>query len=890
MTTTKAAATPLMRQYGAIKRRYQDAILFFRMGDFYEMFYEDATLAAPLLGLTLTSRNNGKAAQVPLAGVPIKAADGYIRKLVQLGFKVAICEQLEDASQASGIVKRDVVEVVTPGTVLDEAILDRTRNTYLVALAARGDQIGLAFVDCSTGELGVSEPESEVLSAELKRIAPAELLVPIEWRGPHSGPPVGVVADLLAAPPALNPIKEGQPELPVSLREGWKFDPTEATAEICQRFDVSGLDGFGCAEMSVAIGAAGAIVSYLNEVQPGALAILRPPRPHFSRDFMTIDETTLINLELLEPLRDGGRAATLLGTMDHTKTAMGARRLRAWIARPLTSRETIEARHTAVGALVEDAVARGALADSLKSVQDLERLAGRTASGRANPRDLVALADTLRAAPEVQRVAAALAVGRWGDLEPDLSGHPDVIAAIDEAIVDDPPVALGDGDAIRDGYDDQLDGLRVGCREGREWIAKLQQEERERTGIKSLKVGFNKVFGYYLEVTKTNLAAVPEHYIRKQTISTGERYITPELKEVESQILGAEEKIAARESELFARLRSDISKQAAELQTTADALSEADVLVSLADVAARNDFCRPQMTDEPGISIRAGRHPVVEKWLEGETFVPNDAELDAESTQIIILTGPNMAGKSTYLRQIGLIAALAQMGSWIPAESARLGVVDRLFTRVGASDNLARGQSTFLVEMIETANIMHNATARSLVLLDEVGRGTSTFDGLAIAWAVSEHLHEGPVRPLTVFATHYHELTELEAILPRVSNRHVEVREYGNEIVFLKRIAEGPSDRSYGIHVGRLAGLPERVVDRAREILANLEAGEWSADQIPTLASGVLAPEAAKGPPSQMNLFGPHHPLIDELLETDLDDLSPKEALEWLYKWRNQLT
>jgi DNA mismatch repair protein MutS len=533
-------------------------------------------------------------------------------------------------------------------------------------------------------------------------------------------------------------------------------------------------------------------------------------------------------------------------------------------------------------------------------VHDLERLAGRVASGRANPRDMVALADTCRAVPVVRAILEELAGlsttdpdDRWTTLATQLQGHPDVVAAIDEAIVEEPPPRLGEGQTIRDGYDPGLDQLRGASKGGREWIAKLQETERQRTGISSLKVGFNKVWGYYLEVTKTHLAKVPDDWIRKQTISTGERFVTEELKEVESQILGADEKIAAMEAKLFAALRTRVGEHATELQTTADALAETDVLSALADVAARNNYCRPEITEEPGIAITAGRHPVVERWLEGEAFVPNDVALNSETNQLIILTGPNMAGKSTYLRQIGLITVLAQMGSWVPAESATIGIVDRLFTRVGASDSLARGQSTFLVEMIETANILHNATDRSLVLLDEIGRGTATFDGLAIAWAVSEHIHEGGVKPLTVFATHYHELTELEAILPRVKNYSIEVKEYGDEIVFLKRVKEGPSDRSYGIHVGRLAGLPDRVVGRAKEILANLEAGEWSADQVPTLATGELAPEAAQGPPAQMTLLSAdaedQHPIVGELRKLELDSMTPVACLKWLHDWRERL-
>jgi DNA mismatch repair protein MutS len=569
--------------------------------------------------------------------------------------------------------------------------------------------------------------------------------------------------------------------------------------------------------------------------------------------------------------------------------------LRRWLARPLTDKAAIVARHQAVGSLVEDGIARQRLADALGTVYDVERLAGRAASGRATPRDLVALADTCRAVPVVRGIVEELVAPRWAELLPQFQGHPEVLEIVDEAIVDEPPVAIGDGPVIRDGFDAELDRARSARREGRDWIARLQAEERERTGITSLKVGFNKVFGYYLEVTKTHLSKVPPDWIRKQTIANGERYVTPELKQTEDEILGAEERIAAREAELFSDVRRRVGEEAAALQQTADALAEVDVLCALADVAARNRWVRPEMSDEIEIEIIGGRHPVVEEWLDGETFVPNDthlagaALLDREpssgAAQLVILTGPNMAGKSTYLRQIGLIQVLAQMGSWIPAERARLGIVDRLFTRVGASDNLARGQSTFLVEMIETANILHNATDRSLVLLDEIGRGTSTFDGLSIAWSVSEWLHEGPAKPMTVFATHYHELTALDSMLSRCRNYRVEVGEYGDEVVFLRVVGPGPTNRSYGIHVARLAGLPRRVIERSKEILRSLEGGEDRNDASP-LSHGFSALETGN---AQTTLFeSPAQRMLEEFGSLDLDRLAPIEALEWMYKWNTR--
>jgi DNA mismatch repair protein MutS len=889
-----------MRQYARIKEQHRDAILFFRMGDFYETFQDDAVTAARELGITLTSRNNGGASEVPLAGVPVKAVDGYVRKLVQKGYKVAICEQLEDPKTAKGIVDRGVVEVVTPGTPLDEGLLERDRCTYLVALAADGAgkdaRIGIAWVDASTGEFGVAEPEPASLCAEIQRLGPSELLVPSEWRGDRAGAQVGVAADLVAAPKALDHVKEWKPDLPVSLRDGWRFEAELGRGELCRRFQVQSLDGFGLGGFGCAIGAAGAIVAYLGEVQAAALAGLRPPRALVAAEHMGLDDATMANLELLEPLRDGGRRATLLGVVDKTTTAIGARLLRRWLARPLTDRDAIVARHQAIGSLVEDGIARQRLADALGTVYDVERLAGRAASGRATPRDLVALADTCRAVPVVRGIVEELVAPRWAALIPRLQGHPEVLDIVDEAIVDEPPIAIGEGPVIRDGFDPELDRACSARRDGKDWIARLQAEERERTGIASLKVGFNKVFGYYLEVTKSHLSKVPPDWIRKQTIANGERYVTPELKQTEDEILGAEERIAAREAELFAEVRRRVGEHAAALQQTADALAEVDVLCALADVAARNRWVRPEMSDQIEVEIIGGRHPVVEEWLEGETFVPNDTHLagaellDREpssgAAQLVILTGPNMGGKSTYLRQIGLIQVLAQMGSWVPAEKARLGIVDRLFTRVGASDNLARGQSTFLVEMIETANILHNATDRSLVLLDEIGRGTSTFDGLSIAWAVSEWLHDGPAMPMTVFATHYHELTELASVLKRVRNYRVEVAEYGDQTVFLKHVDLGPSDRSYGIHVGRLAGLPDQVVKRAQAILHNLETGESSSKKQPSPTHKGLAHLPESREQLSLPVVGQPDLILHELGVLDLDTLSPREALELLFKWK----
>ncbi len=832
-------STPLMQQYREIKARHRDAILLFRMGDFYEMFEEDAEVGARALGLTLTSRNNGAAAEIPLAGVPVKAASTYIKRLVERGFRVAICEQVEDPKLAKGIVRREVIEVVTPGAVMSDDLLEEKRNTFLAAVVTDAARAGFAAADLSTGELALETVARADLDAALERYHPSEVVVP---EGAAALAPAGAL---------------------VTRREPWEFDPALAAEEVARRFALASLDGLGLGSAdTLAMGAAGALLRYLGELQPGGLPQLRRPVVRRAEGTLYVDAMTRRNLELIESLRPGGGDATLLGVMDRTVTPMGARLLRQWLLAPLTDRDRISGRHDAVATLVGDEPRRSALREALDGVRDVERLGAKAAARRATPRDLGGLRVSIERLP----AAAAALHGLYGldagfDLLEDLGG------ALAAALVDRPPAALGDGDVLRPGFSAELDELR-GLRDGgRSYIASLQARERARTGIGSLKVGYNKVFGYYIEVSKASKGAVPPDYERRQTLTGAERYVTPELKTYEAKVLGAEEEIARLELRLFDVLRDRVGAAIGRVQDTAGRIAAADVLAALADVAARERYARPEMTDTFTLEIEGGRHPVVERMMPREAFIPNDVRLDAER-QIMIVTGPNMAGKSTVLRQVALTVLLAQAGSFVPARAASIGVVDRLFTRVGASDDLARGQSTFLVEMSETAAILHNATRRSLVLLDEIGRGTSTYDGVAIAWAVAEYLHER-LGCKAVFATHYHELTQLADRFARIVNFNVAVHEAGEEVIFLHRLRPGGADRSYGIHVGRLAGLPAEVVARAREVLKSLEAGHRVA--------------TASSPADQLGLFAPaEHPLLAELKAIDVDGLTPREALERL--------
>jgi DNA mismatch repair protein MutS len=865
--------TPLMQQWRDAKSRHPDALIFFRVGDFYEMFCEDAEEGARLLGLTLTARNNGGAAKVPLAGVPVRSRDEYIQRLIRLGRRVAVCEQVEDPAEAKGIVRREVVETITPGAVLADALLVERRNNHLVAVmdaaaaAAVQGAVAVAAVDASTGEVWVGVTRHDALEAELARYEPAELLLPASWVG-------------RAVPGA-----EGAS---LTYRPDWLFDGQHGREELRRRYRVTALDGFGFeAGDDALVGVLGALVGYLAEVQPAAVAALRPPRIERGGGAMVLDEMTRRNLELVDPLRAearGERGATLLDVIDETQTPMGARLLRRWVLRPLTVLEQIRERHDAVANLLEDAPLRRAVRAELKDVRDLERLAAKVGAARALPRELRALADSLEQLPAVAAALGSAAAPLLSGLGAGLDVLDDVRDLLGRALNDELPANIGEGDVIRDGWDAGLDELR-GIRDGAQgYIARLQVRERERTGIPSLKVGFNRVFGYYLEVTRSNLDRVPADYERKQTLANAERYVTPELKEWESKALDAEDRILALEARLFAELRREVATRMERLQATAERVALIDVLAGLAQLAERGGYVKPELHTGYRLEIREGRHPVVERMMRREEFIPNDVVLD-EDGRIMILTGPNMAGKSTLLRQVGLVQLLAQVGSFVPAKRALLPVCDRIFTRVGASDNLVRGQSTFMVEMHETSAILHGATASSLVLLDEIGRGTATYDGVSIAWAVTEHLHE-KVGAKTIFATHYHELTQLADQLRALVNCNVAVREVGHDIIFLHQLQPGGADRSYGIEVGRLAGLPPAVVARAREILRELE-GAHSGGGEGLGRFGRHGPGAHR---EQLSLFAPaEHPAVDRLRRADINTLTPLQAMNLLAELKAEI-
>ncbi len=861
--------TPLMQQYREIKGRHQNAILFFRMGEFYEMFYDDAETASRVLGLTLTSRNNGGASDVPLAGVPVKAAGDYVRRLVQQGFRVAICEQVEDPKLAKGVVRREVIETVTPGVAFSDDLLDGARNNFIVALCGSGGadrgsgagNVGVAAADVSTGEVRLILTPVKELDPLMARLAPRELLVP---------------KDSTLALPA------SRENALVTEREGWEFDEPLAREDLSRQYGVISLDGLGiAADDGLLVSAAGALLRYLRELQPSGLPQLARPIVERPGGIMPLDEMTRRNLELVESLRGGGVEGTLLSVLDRTGTPMGARLLRQWILAPLTDRATIDARLDAVSTLAADVVTRAEMRDAIDDVRDVERLAAKAAAGRSTPRELRALGDSLCALPGV---AAALhrAAGERGRLAEILASWDDaaeLASKICSILVERPPIAIGDESVVAPGVDGDLDGLRELRDGGKDAIARIQMEERTRTGIASLKVGFNKVFGYYIEITNSNLHLVPPDYQRRQTITSGERFVTPVLKEYEEKVLTAAERIETREREIFETLRTAAGKEIERLQRIGRAIAELDVLGTLAEVAAREGYVRPTITDGFELKIQAGRHPVVERMMPRDKFIPNDLDL-VNDARMIILTGPNMAGKSTVLRQIGLIALMAQIGSFVPASAAAVGVVDRIFTRVGASDNLVRGQSTFMVEMSETSAILHTASARSLVLLDEIGRGTATYDGVSIAWAVTEHLHE-QVGCKTVFATHYHELTQLADELVALRNYNVAVREAGDQILFLHRLQPGGADRSYGIEVGRLAGLPGAVIDRARTILALLE-GERARDGREAMAGGPPAAAPKASAADQLGLFGAPHPVVERLASLDVNTIAPIDALNIL--------
>ncbi|MFH1563020.1 MAG: DNA mismatch repair protein MutS [Nitrospirota bacterium] len=867
--------TPMMRQYLQIKQKLKDTILFFRLGDFYEMFFDDAKIASKILGITLTSRGTNKGDKVPLAGIPYHAAESYISRLIKAGKKVAICEQVEDPKLAKGIVKREIVRTITPGTVLSPALLEDKIHNYLAAINKNGHKIGFSFIDPSTGEFKVTELSALTeLLTELTRITPKECLIPNSLQEDE------FVTKLQ--------VHLGANEITITFQDDWIFNHATGLNTLCELFGTSSLEGFGCENLHLGITASGAIIHYLKETQKSALTYINRLVSYSTSDFMILDAATLRNLELTKTIRSSEKTGSLIWVLDKTATAMGGRLLRNWIYQPLINVEKIIYRQQGVAELVDSTTTRNDIAQTLKNIHDIERLISRLDTGLANARDLVALKESLKMVPEIKGKLNSLNSNIIKDLETDLEDLKDITELIEKVIVDSPPLSLRDGGLIKEGYFQELDELRALSKDVKSWIARLARDEIKRTKINSLKVGYNKVFGYYIEVTNPNLHLVPQDYIRKQTLTNAERFITPELKEWETKILNAQDKIVEIEYEIFLKVRLQIIEEVRRIQKVANAIALLDVLLSLAQTAVENDYVLPKVNDSQGIFIKDGRHPVVEKLLSGERFVPNDTLVDAKTEQILIITGPNMAGKSTYIRQVALIVLMAQIGSFIPATEATIGIVDRIFTRVGASDELAKGQSTFMVEMVETANILNNATPKSLLILDEVGRGTSTFDGVSIAWAVAEYLHNNPqVQARTLFATHYHELTELEFSLERVKNYNIAVKEWNDKIIFLRKIVKGGTDRSYGIHVAQLAGLPQEVITRATEILSSLEMSGIAEEGKPTLST-IKPHDIPKS--IQLTLFEPEsHRVVNELKEIDLNKMSPLEALNKLNEFKKMV-
>lgn len=847
--------TPMMQQYLQIKERYRDAILFFRLGDFYEMFFEDAHTAAKILDIALTSRNRSEESSVPLCGVPYHAAEPYIRKLLDAGHKVAVCEQVEDPATAKGVVRREVVRVITPGTVTAVEALDARGNNFLAAACSGTGGFGLAVSDITTGEFRFTQANDEpTLLDELGRIQPSEILL-AERDGR-----------------LRERIYRDHPSIHFTTLADSVFVDTVAGR-------LGGEHADRAADLADGLRAASAIVAYLEANSADALALLRDLEPYTVSNYLVLDDATRINLELTSS-HGGERKGSLLAVIDRTVSPLGGRRMKQWLLYPLLDESAIRARHEGVEELTEKFSLRQDLRRSLARIQDLERLAGRAVSGAAVPKDLVAIKQTLQAVRELRAELDGVSAAVLKRARDELADLPTVVELIERAIVDDPPFSTKDGGFIRTGFDAELDEIRAVGADAKQWIARFEAAERRRTGIQSLKVRYNRIFGYYIEITKSNLKSVPEDYRRKQTLANGERYITPELKEYEAKVLNAASSMEKLEIALLQRVREDVAVFFPALKRISAALATLDVLAALAETAEAQHYARPRVYGEARLTIREGRHPVVEMAVGRGAFVPNDCELDRDANQIVLLTGPNMAGKSTYMRQVALIVILAQMGAFVPAAAAEIGIVDRIFTRIGAADSLARGESTFMVEMKETANILHHATERSLILLDEVGRGTSTFDGISIAWAVAEALHDVAARPRTLFATHYHELTDLAHNRPRIKNFNFAVKEWRGDIIFLRSLAAGAASHSYGIHVARLAGMPASVISRAKEILAQLESGE--AARAPRLTEDS---SAGANPPVQMGLFGGADGRLREALgDLDLTRTTPIEALNILHK------
>ena len=877
-----AALTPMMQQYMAIKEQYKDCILFYRLGDFYEMFYDDALTASRELEITLTGKNCGQEERAPMCGVPYHAVDVYLNKLVAKGYKVAICEQAEDPKQAKGIVKREVIRIVTPGTNLSQQALDEGRNNYLMCLVYDNNQFGLAITDISTGDFYTTEVATlKELYDEIHRFSPSEIICNDSFY--MSGASLDDFKDRL--------------HVSVSTLDTWYMDEAVSVQKIKEHFKVASLDGLGLTDFPSGTLAVGALLLYLYETQKNTLDNLTKITPYRSGGYMIIDSATNRNLELIETLREKQKKGSLLWVLDKTKTAMGARLMRNWIEQPLIEKKKITARQDAVEELYNDMITREEIREYLNAVYDLERLVTRISYRTANPRDLIAFKTSLGMIPPVKQLLSPAKSAELKEIDERMDCLEDIYDLIEKSIQDEPPIMIREGGMIKEGYNEDVDKFRLSRTEGKTWLAELEAREKEKTGIKNLRVRYNKVFGYYLEVTNSYKELVPEDWTRKQTLANAERYITPELKELEDMILGAEDKLAALEYDLDCEVRDSIGEQVVRIQETAKAIAHLDVLASLSCVAQSNDYVRPSINTKGVIDIQGGRHPVVEKMNNNQMFIDNDTYLDNKNHRISIITGPNMAGKSTYMRQSALIVLMAQIGSFVPAKSANIGIVDRIFTRVGASDDLASGQSTFMVEMTEVANILRNATSRSLLILDEIGRGTSTFDGLSIAWAVVEHISNPKLLGAkTLFATHYHELTELEGKLDSVNNYCIAVREQGDDIIFLRKIIRGGADKSYGIQVARLAGVPDSVIDRAKEISSWLEETDVTDKaknlQVRTSAKKKEVVREAVPAEKQMSLFDIYpadHPVLKELAGLDVSNMTPIQALNTLYELQKRL-
>ena len=877
-----AELTPMMRQYMETKKEYPDCILFYRLGDFYEMFFDDALTASKELEITLTGKNCGLEERAPMCGVPYHAVDGYLNRLVSKGYKVAICEQMEDPATAKGLVKRDVVRIVTPGTNLDTQALDESRNQYIMCVVYIADRYGLSVADVTTGDYFVSEiDDSEKLFDEIYRYMPSELICNEAFY--MSGMDLDLLKEKLG--------------ITIYTLDAWYFDDEICARTLKDHFHVGALEGLGLADYDCGVIAAGALLKYLLETQKQDLSHITGLTVYASGKYMLLDSSTRRNLELCETLREKQKRGSLLWVLDKTKTAMGARTLRKYIEQPLIRKKDIEERLDAVAELKDQAISREEIREYLSSVYDLERLMCKITYQSANPRDLIAFERSLSMLPHIRCILQDMSSTLLKELYQELDPLEDLCALIQKAIVDDPPIAMKEGGIIKDGYHEEVDRLRTAKSKGKEWLARLEEQEREKTGIKNLRIRYNKVFGYYLEVTNSFKNLVPDYYTRKQTLANAERYIIPELKELEDTILGAEDKLYALEYELYSEVRDAIAAEVLRIQKTAKAVAQIDAFASLALTAERNQYVRPKINEKGTIDIRDGRHPVVEKMIPSEMFIANDTYLDDKKNRISVITGPNMAGKSTYMRQTALIVLMAQIGSFVPAYSANIGLVDRIFTRVGASDDLASGQSTFMVEMTEVANILRNATSKSLLILDEIGRGTSTFDGLSIAWAVIEHISNSKLLGAkTLFATHYHELTELEGKISNVNNYCIAVKEKGDDIIFLRKIVKGGADKSYGIQVARLAGVPESVTSRAKEIVEELVQADITTRIKDIAVQGgekpkIKAKHYDEVDLAQMSLFDTvkDDDVIQEIEDLDLANLTPIDALNTLYQLQNKL-